>query len=153
MYNRPRSAPVAHLDRVLGYEPRGREFESLRARQFSLKTMRRYALLALLASGLSLAGQDCTVNPLRMADIQGKLLWCIKGNGSPLARQLIIYGRYNGNFAAQVKKGYGICMGNRDAEQNYGTCDDASFWVAAREVLPSEAFGSFPEAQKNPELE
>jgi hypothetical protein len=26
-------APVAHLDRVLGYEPRGREFESLRARQ------------------------------------------------------------------------------------------------------------------------
>jgi hypothetical protein len=27
-------APVAQLDRVLGYEPRGREFESLRARQF-----------------------------------------------------------------------------------------------------------------------
>ena len=25
-------APVAQLDRVLGYEPRGREFESLRAR-------------------------------------------------------------------------------------------------------------------------
>jgi hypothetical protein len=30
-------ALVAHLDRVLGYEPRGREFESLRARQ-NLKT-------------------------------------------------------------------------------------------------------------------
>jgi hypothetical protein len=28
-------ALVAHLDRVLGYEPRGREFESLRARQNS----------------------------------------------------------------------------------------------------------------------
>ena len=27
-------APVAQLDRVLGYEPRGQEFESLRARQF-----------------------------------------------------------------------------------------------------------------------
>ena len=27
-------APVAQLDRVLGYEPRGREFESLRARHF-----------------------------------------------------------------------------------------------------------------------
>ena len=27
------SAPVAQLDRVLGYEPRGRAFESLRARQ------------------------------------------------------------------------------------------------------------------------
>ena len=26
-------APVAQLDRVLGYEPRGQEFESLRARQ------------------------------------------------------------------------------------------------------------------------
>ena len=30
---RARNAPVAQLDRVLGYEPRGREFESLRARQ------------------------------------------------------------------------------------------------------------------------
>jgi hypothetical protein len=29
------NAPVAQLDRVLGYEPRGREFESLRARHFS----------------------------------------------------------------------------------------------------------------------
>ena len=27
------NAPVAQLDRVLGYEPSGREFESLRARQ------------------------------------------------------------------------------------------------------------------------
>ncbi len=27
-------APVAQLDRVLGYEPRGQEFESLRARHF-----------------------------------------------------------------------------------------------------------------------
>ena len=27
-----KTAPVAQLDRVLGYEPRGREFESLRAR-------------------------------------------------------------------------------------------------------------------------
>src|SRR3989338_7783816 len=28
-------APVAQLDRVLGYEPRGQEFESLRARQIA----------------------------------------------------------------------------------------------------------------------
>ena len=28
-------APVAQLDRVLGYEPSGREFESLRARQMT----------------------------------------------------------------------------------------------------------------------
>ena len=27
------SAPVAQLDRACGYEPQGREFESLRARQ------------------------------------------------------------------------------------------------------------------------
>ncbi len=30
------SAPVAQLDRVLGYEPSGREFESLRARHTSI---------------------------------------------------------------------------------------------------------------------
>ena len=29
-------APVAQLDRVSGYEPEGREFESLRARQINL---------------------------------------------------------------------------------------------------------------------
>ena len=29
-------APVAQLDRVPGYEPGGREFESLRARHFSI---------------------------------------------------------------------------------------------------------------------
>ena len=28
----PSKAPVAQLDRVLGYEPSGREFESLQAR-------------------------------------------------------------------------------------------------------------------------
>ena len=31
-----RFAPVAQLDRVPGYEPGGREFESLRARQFTI---------------------------------------------------------------------------------------------------------------------
>ena len=31
------SAPVAQLDRVSGYEPEGRAFESLRARQFDMK--------------------------------------------------------------------------------------------------------------------
>ena len=33
-------APVAQLDRVLGYEPSGREFESLRARQFIMKKIK-----------------------------------------------------------------------------------------------------------------
>ena len=33
-YNLQQVAPVAQLDRVLGYEPRGRGFESCRARQF-----------------------------------------------------------------------------------------------------------------------
>ena len=31
-YNRKHSAPLAQLDRASGYEPEGREFESLRAR-------------------------------------------------------------------------------------------------------------------------
>ncbi len=35
-------APVAQLDRVPGYEPGGREFESLRARQFLCGTVRCY---------------------------------------------------------------------------------------------------------------
>src|SRR3954469_8166896 len=35
-YNPPH-APVAQMDRVLGYEPRGRAFESLRARQFQTR--------------------------------------------------------------------------------------------------------------------
>ncbi len=29
----PLNAPIAHLDRALGFEPRGREFESLWAHQ------------------------------------------------------------------------------------------------------------------------
>ena len=33
------SAPVAQLDRVPGYEPGGREFESLQARQLSRKLL------------------------------------------------------------------------------------------------------------------
>ena len=33
----PRNAPVAQLDRVSGYEPEGRRFESFRARHFSKK--------------------------------------------------------------------------------------------------------------------
>lgn len=40
-------APVAQLDRVPGYEPGGREFESLRARQLNIRnqllTLRQYA--------------------------------------------------------------------------------------------------------------
>ena len=32
LYNAPSHAPVAQLDRVPGYEPGGRAFESLRAR-------------------------------------------------------------------------------------------------------------------------
>jgi hypothetical protein len=38
-------APVAQLDRVLGYEPRGQEFESLRAHQ----TNKRLAYASLLS--------------------------------------------------------------------------------------------------------
>ena len=45
-------APVAQLDRVGGFEPLGREFESLRVRQlFTLKALQ--ALLALDSSRFS----------------------------------------------------------------------------------------------------
>ena len=38
-------APVAQLDRVPGFEPGGREFESLRARHFSMSNLSGVALL------------------------------------------------------------------------------------------------------------
>ena len=41
----PSCAPVAQLDRVLGFEPSGREFESLRARQFHKNNRIRAAAL------------------------------------------------------------------------------------------------------------
>ena len=37
-------APVAQLDRVLGYEPRGRAFESLRAHQIPAIKTKAYSL-------------------------------------------------------------------------------------------------------------
>ena len=37
-------APVAQLDRVLGYEPRGRAFESLRAHQIPVVKTKAYSL-------------------------------------------------------------------------------------------------------------
>jgi hypothetical protein len=46
------SAPVAQLDRVLGYEPRGRAFESLRAHQQNL-TSKPISGLAFLLSAES----------------------------------------------------------------------------------------------------
>ena len=39
-------APVAQLDRASGYEPEGREFESLRARQFKATLMRGFFICA-----------------------------------------------------------------------------------------------------------
>src|SRR6266480_2867647 len=36
-------APVAQLDRASGFEPEGREFESLRARHFNPSRVRRFA--------------------------------------------------------------------------------------------------------------
>ena len=42
------SAPVAQLDRVPGYEPGGREFESLRARQLEQRVSRFFRLALFL---------------------------------------------------------------------------------------------------------
>ena len=43
-YNPNSNAPVAQLDRVSGFEPGGREFESLRARQNSQSNSMTYNL-------------------------------------------------------------------------------------------------------------
>ena len=47
----PNNAPVAQLDRVPGYEPGGREFESLRARQKKSKACSEIASLFLCLHG------------------------------------------------------------------------------------------------------
>ena len=59
------NAPVAQLDRVLGYEPRGREFESLRARH--LKQRVRYKNLARF---VFLAAKPKSSPPKRRAGIK-----------------------------------------------------------------------------------
>ncbi len=53
-------APVAQLDRVPGYEPGGREFESLRARQFSPLSL----LSSLLLSALVAVAAPVLADPL-----------------------------------------------------------------------------------------
>jgi hypothetical protein len=107
-------------------------------------------LLALLASSAQ-AGQDCTDNPYRMAEMEANIQRCVLGTGSPVARHYILYGRYNGNFFTMIKKGYGQCTEIHDAWKNFGVCDDASFWVAANKALPSEDYAKYPEAKRPPE--
>ncbi len=53
-------APVAQLDRVPGYEPGGREFESLRARQFLKMIFSKIAPVAQLdrVSGFEPGGRE-----------------------------------------------------------------------------------------------
>src|SRR5215470_16030905 len=62
-------APVAQLDRVPGYEPGGREFESLRARQFSLGVF--YSPLKLL---------NCNAK-LGVGRPPGRGSWCAGASG------------------------------------------------------------------------
>ena len=45
-------APVAQLDRALGYEPRGQGFESLRARHFNNYTLHKHACMVLTLNNL-----------------------------------------------------------------------------------------------------
>src|SRR5690606_8263620 len=62
---RSRNAPVAQLDRVPGFEPGGREFESLRARQFALGARRprmartRPAVIAIARARTTTARSAC----------------------------------------------------------------------------------------------
>ena len=73
-------APVAQLDRVLGFEPSGREFESLRARQFSSSNSIQLRANALevhatrehrLAPAQSCAGDACRERYV----LSGSLQW------------------------------------------------------------------------------
>ena len=58
-------APVAQLDRVLGYEPRGRAFESLRARQWNQAVRPIFGLAFLLfgVPGYKLGYKSAEVTP------------------------------------------------------------------------------------------
>src|ERR1039458_10898045 len=61
-------APVAQLDRVLGYEPRGWEFDSLRAHQFFFHTSRFRSLAPL---GISPAGSRSSTPAMRTPRVPG----------------------------------------------------------------------------------
>lgn len=107
--------------------------------------------LALLVTGYTQAGQDCTDNSYRMIEMQTNILRCVHGTGSPAAKHYILYGRYNSNFFTMIKKGYGLCRDVQDTRKNFGACDDASFWAAANAALPSADYAKYPEAKRPPE--
>ena len=64
---RSKYAPVAQLDRVLGYEPRGRGFESCRARQFAGSGPRQASWAAFSLPGASCRGWCPRLPPKRAA--------------------------------------------------------------------------------------
>ena len=58
------NAPVAQLDRVSGYEPGGRRFESFRARHFfSIKSVAYKPLIPVCDIKTKLLWQFCVMNP------------------------------------------------------------------------------------------
>ena len=72
--DRFRNAPVAQLDRASGYEPEGREFESLRARHFfrsgnkqfrDLSSFRRSAVFCTIIAQSGAGASD----PVGLSDI------------------------------------------------------------------------------------
>ena len=65
----PHSAPVAQLDRVPGYEPGGREFESLRAHQFFRK--RRACLGVFCFPPSDLSPQHSSASRIRLVCAAG----------------------------------------------------------------------------------
>ena len=67
--NRIVSAPVAQLDRVLGYEPSGREFESLQARQIKMPCLRRGIFVWYVGKKLRTPETDHSVRPIHCRQI------------------------------------------------------------------------------------
>jgi hypothetical protein len=83
------------------------------------------------------AERDCTAESARMGSIQTNMLHCLnKGlSGSELIRK----GRSEPRGSPLVKEGYAKCQAGLPGYDHAEICDAASFWVAARSVLPERA--------------
>jgi hypothetical protein len=83
------------------------------------------------------AERDCTTEDTRMGSIQTNMLYCLNKNlpGADLIRK----GRDEPQGGPLVRDGYMKCQAGLPGYDHAEICDAASFWAAAKVVLPDRA--------------
>ena len=97
------------------------------------------------------SAQTCTNNSERMISVKINLQQCLDGYGGSSARHKIIFGRYNGSYSPMVKQGFGECQSGKPGQIDFDSCDEASFWIAANDLLPLAEYIQHPEAKTIPD--